>query len=479
MARNITPREKDYSQWYLDVIKAAEMADYAPVRGCMVIRPTGYAIWESIQSQLDERFKETGHVNAYFPLLIPNSFLEKEAKHVEGFSPECAVVTYAGGEELEEPLVVRPTSETVIGHMYSKWVQSWRDLPILINQWCNVVRWEKRPRLFLRTSEFLWQEGHTAHATREEAMEETLQMLEVYRSFMEEVLALPVIVGEKSEGERFPGAENTYTCEAMMTDKRALQAGTSHFLGQNFSRAFDIRFQNKEGELEYAWTTSWGASTRLIGAIVMTHSDNDGLVLPPNVAPVKVVVIPISPDQSRLQDKILPEAKNILERLKKVLGRDQVILDTQFHMRPGDRFFYHLQRGIPLRLELGEAEMASSRLRAVRRDTTEVINISLDVVDREVPKLLDDIQGNLLERARTFREQNTYQVNSFEEFKEALNEKGGFIKACFAGTPEDERAIKEATTATIRCFLLDDSTERTCFYTKKQGGRMAVFAKAY
>ena len=414
MARNITPREKDYSQWYLDVIKAAEMADYAPVRGCMVIRPTGYAIWESIQSQLDERFKETGHVNAYFPLLIPNSFLEKEAKHVEGFSPECAVVTYAGGEELEEPLVVRPTSETVIGHMYSKWVQSWRDLPILINQWCNVVRWEKRPRLFLRTSEFLWQEGHTAHATREEAMEETLQMLEVYRSFMEEVLALPVIVGEKSEGERFPGAENTYTCEAMMTDKRALQAGTSHFLGQNFSRAFDIRFQNKEGELEYAWTTSWGASTRLIGAIVMTHSDNDGLVLPPNVAPVKVVVIPISPDQSRLQDKILPEAKNILERLKKALGRDQVILDTQFHMRPGDRFFYHLQRGIPLRLELGEAELASSRLRAVRRDTTEVINISLDAVDREVPKLLDDIQGNLLERARTFREQNTYQVNSFE-----------------------------------------------------------------
>ncbi len=481
MARNITPREKDYSQWYLDVIKAAEMADYAPVRGCMVIRPTGYAIWESIQSKLDERFKETGHVNAYFPLLIPNSFLEKEAKHVEGFSPECAVVTYAGGEELEEPLVIRPTSETVIGHMYSKWVQSWRDLPILINQWCNVVRWEKRPRLFLRTSEFLWQEGHTAHATREEAMEETLRMLEVYRSFMEDVLALPVVVGEKSEGERFPGAENTYTCEAMMTDKRALQAGTTHFLGQNFARAFDIKFQNKEGELEYTWTTSWGVSTRLIGAIIMTHADDDGLVLPPNVAPVKVVVVPISPDQSRLQDEILPEARNILEKLKKVLGRDQVILDTQFHMRPGDRFFYHLQRGIPLRLELGEAEMASSRLRVVRRDTAEVINVPFDAVDREVPRLLNDIQGNLFERARTFREQNTYQVNSFEEFKEALNEKGGFIKACFAGTPDDERAIKEATTATIRCFLLDDSTEteRTCFYTKKQGGRMAVFAKAY
>lgn len=479
MARNITPREKDYSQWYLDVIKAAEMADYAPVRGCMVIRPTGYAIWESIQSQLDERFKATGHVNAYFPLLIPSSFLEKEAKHVEGFSPECAVVTHAGGEELEEPLVIRPTSETVIGYMYSKWVQSWRDLPILINQWCNVLRWEKRPRLFLRTSEFLWQEGHTAHATREEAMEETLRMLEVYRSFMEEVLALPVVVGEKSEGERFPGAENTYTCEAMMTDKRALQAGTSHFLGQNFAKAFDIKFQNRDGELEYAWTTSWGASTRLIGAIIMTHADNDGLVLPPNVAPIKVVVIPMSPDQNRLQDIMLPEAQKIVEKLTALLGRNRVILDTQFHMRPGDRFFYHLQRGVPLRLELGEAEMSSSRLRAVRRDTAEVLNISFDAVEREVPKLLDEIQRSLFERAKAFRESNTYQVSSFDEFKEVLNKKGGFIKAYFAGTPEDERAIKEATTATVRCFLLEDSSEGTCFYTKKPGGRLAIFAKAY
>ncbi|HAG23180.1 MAG TPA: proline--tRNA ligase, partial [Synergistaceae bacterium] len=270
MARNITPREKDYSQWYLDVIRAGELADYAPVRGCMVIRPNGYSLWEVIQRHFDEAFKDTGHVNAYFPLLIPSSFLEKEADHVEGFAPECAVVTHAGGEELEEPLVVRPTSETVIGHMYSKWVQSWRDLPILINQWCNVMRWEKRSRLFLRTSEFLWQEGHTAHATKEEAVEETLRMLEVYREVMETKLALPVVTGEKSEAERFPGADNTYTCEAMMTDKKALQAGTSHFLGQNFAKAFDITFQNKDGEREYAWTTSWGVSTRLIGAIIMT-----------------------------------------------------------------------------------------------------------------------------------------------------------------------------------------------------------------
>ncbi|MDD3391431.1 MAG: proline--tRNA ligase, partial [Synergistaceae bacterium] len=292
MARNITPRSEDYSQWYLDIIKAAELADYAPVRGCMVIRPTGYALWESIQHHFDEAFKETGHVNAYFPLLIPNSFLEKEAEHVEGFAPECAVVTHAGGELLEEPLVIRPTSETVIGHMYSKWVQSWRDLPILINQWANVMRWEKRPRLFLRTSEFLWQEGHTAHSTREEAMEETIRMLGVYAKIMRDILALPVIEGEKTEGERFPGADNTYACETMMSDGKALQAGTSHFLGQNFAKAFDIKFQNQNGDLEYAWTTSWGVSTRLIGAIIITHSDDDGLIIPPRAAPVKAAILP-------------------------------------------------------------------------------------------------------------------------------------------------------------------------------------------
>ncbi|HOM25643.1 MAG TPA: proline--tRNA ligase, partial [Thermosynergistes sp.] len=433
MARNITPKEEDYSQWYLDVIKVAELADYAPVRGCMVIRPWGYAIWESIQSQLDARFKETGHVNAYFPLLIPASFLEKEAEHVEGFSPECAVVTHAGGEELEEPFVIRPTSETVIGYMYSRWVQSWRDLPVLINQWCNVMRWEKRPRLFLRTSEFLWQEGHTAHATKEEAIDETLKMLEVYRSFMEEVLALPVVTGEKSEGERFPGALNTYTCEAMMSDKRALQVGTSHFLGQNFSKAFDISFQNRDGNMDYAWTTSWGTSTRLIGAVIMTHSDDDGLVLPPRLAPVKAVLIPISTDERKLEDMLLPKARELANRLEAVLGPRSVIVDSQFHLRPGDRFFYHLQRGIPLRLELGEREWDRCALRAVRRDTAQKEEIPWDAVDNAVPRILKEMQRALYERALAFREANTYHAGSFDEFKELLEEKGGFIKAYFAG----------------------------------------------
>ena len=349
MARNITSRSVDYSQWYLDVIRVAELADYAPVRGCMVIRPTGYSIWESVQQHFDDAFKRTGHVNAYFPLLIPNSFLEREAEHVEGFSPECAMVTHAGGEELEEPFAVRPTSETVIGHMYSKWIQSWRDLPVLINQWCNVMRWEKRPRLFLRTSEFLWQEGHTAHATEAEAREETLKMLEVYRQLMEDVLALPVVPGEKTEGERFPGAVDTYTCEAMMSDAKALQAGTSHFLGQNFARAFEIRFQNKAGDLEECWTTSWGISTRLIGALIMTHSDDDGLILPPRVAPTKTVLLPISTDETLLDESLLPRAREFSRQLNDAMGGLHTFVDTQFHMRPGDRFFHHLQRGVPLR----------------------------------------------------------------------------------------------------------------------------------
>ncbi len=479
MARNITPKEEDYSQWYLDVIKVAELADYAPVRGCMVIRPWGYAIWESIQSQLDARFKETGHVNAYFPLLIPASFLEKEAEHVEGFSPECAVVTHAGGEELEEPFVIRPTSETVIGYMYSRWVQSWRDLPVLINQWCNVMRWEKRPRLFLRTSEFLWQEGHTAHATKEEAIDETLKMLEVYRYFMEEVLALPVVTGEKSEGERFPGALNTYTCEAMMSDKRALQVGTSHFLGQNFSKAFDISFQNRDGNMDYAWTTSWGTSTRLIGAVIMTHSDDDGLVLPPRLAPVKVVLVPISTDERKLEDMLLPKARELANRLEAVLGPRSVIVDSQFHLRPGDRFFYHLQRGIPLRLELGEREWDRCALRAVRRDTAQKEEIPWDAVDSAVPRILEEMQRALYERALAFREANTYHAGSFDEFKELLEEKGGFIKAYFAGGVAEEKAIKEATTATVRCLPLNDNSKGRCFYTKKDGGRLAIFAKAY
>jgi len=479
MARNIVPRKKDYSQWYLDVIKTAELADYAPVRGCMVIRPNGYALWESIQGHFDEAFKETGHVNAYFPLLIPKSFLEKEAEHVEGFAPECAVVTHAGGEELEEPLIVRPTSETVIGHMYSKWVQSWRDLPILINQWCNVMRWEKRSRLFLRTSEFLWQEGHTAHATSEEAMEETLKMLGVYRDIMENVLGLPILAGEKSEGERFPGADNTYSCEAMMSDGKALQAGTSHFLGQNFAKAFDITFQNREGELDYAWTTSWGSSTRLIGAIVMTHSDDDGLVLPPRVAPVKAVIIPISPDQSFVDEKLLPRAREAAGRLDSLLGKRSVRIDTDFHLRPGDRFFANLQKGIPLRLELGEKEFEKGVFHAVRRDTGERLDIPWDRVEERVPSLLEEIQEDLFAKALAFREKNTVRVGDFGEFKEVFRGRGGFVEAFFAGGQDEEKTIKEETGATVRCFPMEREERGDCFFTGRPGARLAVFARAY
>ncbi len=480
MAKNITPKEKDFSQWYLDVIRAAEMADYAPVRGCMVVRPTGYSLWEIIQKYFDEAFKETGHVNASFPLLIPKSFLEKEAEHVEGFAPECAVVTHAGGEELEEPLIIRPTSETVIGHMYSKWVQSWRDLPILINQWCNVMRWEKRPRLFLRTSEFLWQEGHTAHATKEEAVDETLLMLEVYTRVMTDELALPVIKGEKTAGERFPGADNTYTCETMMSDKKALQAGTSHYLGQNFAKAFDIKFQNKNGEMDFAHTTSWGVSTRLIGALIMTHSDNDGLVLPPRVAPTKAVIIPISTDPDKFDGEIVPKAEELKAKLNKALNGRFTQVDTKQYLRPGDRFFYHLQRGVPLRLELGEKEFAEGKVKIVRRDTGAREDVAWDDLENRVPVLLEDIQKNLLEKALKFRKENTHQASDMAGFKEVLESKGGFVEVFFEGSKDDERAIKEATGATPRCYPLEYADERgKCFYTGKEGARKAVFAKAY
>ncbi|EFC91685.1 prolyl-tRNA synthetase [Dethiosulfovibrio peptidovorans DSM 11002] len=480
MARNITSRQQDYSQWYLDVIKVAELADYAPVRGCMVIRPTGYSVWEEIQQVFDRAFKETGHVNAYFPVLIPSSFLEKEAEHVEGFSPECAVVTHAGGEELEEPLVVRPTSETVIGHMYSKWIQSWRDLPLLINQWANVMRWEKRPRLFLRTSEFLWQEGHTAHASKEEAIEETERMLEVYRRIMTDYLALPVVPGVKSEGERFPGAEETYTTETMMSDMKALQAGTSHFLGQNFSKAFNIQFQNKKEAMEYAWTTSWGVSTRLIGAVIMTHSDDDGLILPPRIAPTKVALLPISKDETMATGPLLSKARELAGKIESVIGDRTIVVDDQFHMRPGDRFFYHLQKGVPLRLELGEKEFEKGTVRAVRRDTGEKIDLPWDGIETKVHELLETIQEDLLNKARSFREMNTHEVSDFDDFKKTLDKKGGFIKTYFAGTKDDEKAIKEATGATVRCFPLEDKDARgKCFFTGKGDARMAIFAKSY
>ena len=454
------------------------MADYAPVRGCMVIRPTGYAIWESVQAKFDAAFKKTGHVNAYFPLLIPYSFLQKEAEHVEGFAPECATVTHAGGEELEEPYAVRPTSETVIGYMYSKWVQSWRDLPVLINQWANVMRWEKRPRLFLRTSEFLWQEGHTAHETEQEAREETMRMLEVYRTIIENELAIPVIAGEKTAGERFPGADDTYTCEAMMSDARALQAGTSHFLGQNFAKAFKIQYQDREGKLSYCWTTSWGVSTRLIGALIMVHSDDDGLIIPPRIAPVKAVILPISKDEAIAENDILPKAKELSARLDDELGGMFTRVDTDFHMRPADRFFTHLQKGVPLRLELGEKDIKAGTVRVVRRDTGEKMDVANDAVIPTVKKLLEDIQANMFKRAKDFREANTHDASSYDEFKAIIAEKGGFVRAYFGGTPEDEVRIREETGATPRCILPGGSTGK-CIITGQEDARLTVFAKAY
>ncbi len=478
MARNITPRQENYSQWYLDVIKAAELADYAPVRGCMVIRPTGYSIWESIQSKFDAAFKKTGHVNAYFPLLIPDSFFRKEAEHVEGFAPELAMVTHAGGEKLEEPYAVRPTSETVIGSMYSKWIQSWRDLPVLINQWCNVMRWEKRPRLFLRTSEFLWQEGHTAHETAQEAREETIRMLEVYRSIIENEIAIPVLAGEKTAGERFPGAVDTYTCEAMMSDTKALQAGTSHFLGQNFAKAFDIQYQNREGELDYCWTTSWGVSTRLIGALIMTHSDDDGLIVPPRIAPVKAAIIPISKDESVAENDILPKAKELSAKLDDELGGMFTKVDTDFHARPADRFFTHLQKGVPLRLELGEKDLAAGTVRIVRRDTGAKIDAANDKVVETVKNLLDEIQSNLFTKAKTFRDNNTHDASSYDELKEIIESKGGFVRAYFGGTPEDETRIREETGATPRVIVPGDHKGK-CIITGNEGARLTVFAKAY
>lgn len=482
MAKNITPKEKDFSQWYLDVIRAGELADYAPVRGCMVIRPTGYGIWESIQALFDRAFKESGHVNAYFPLLIPNSFMEKEAQHVEGFAPECAVVTHAGGDELEEPYLIRPTSETVIGHMYSQWVQSWRDLPILINQWCSVMRWEKRPRLFLRTSEFLWQEGHTAHATKEEAVEETMRMLEIYRRIMQEELALPVLHGEKSINERFPGADNTYSCEAMMGDKKALQAGTSHFLGQNFARAFEISFQDKNGEMDFAWTTSWGVSTRLIGALIMTHADNDGLILPPRVAPIKAAIVPISSSEERLKNDLEPTAGKISQLLNTVLGSLCTVVDRQYHLRPGDRFFRYLQKGVPLRIEIGEKEFADDTVTLVRRDDSTKERVSVDSLASRVANILDDMQGGLYKRALDFRKANTFDISSLDELKAffAKEKAGGFARAHFDGSADDEKDIKDITGgATIRCMPIDDESRGRCIYTGRENARSVIFAKAY
>ena len=479
MAKNITPRKENYSQWYLDVISAGKLADYAPVKGCMVIRPSGFAIWEAMQARLDRMFKETGHVNAYFPLLIPKHFMEKEAEHVEGFSPECAVVTHGGGKELEEPLMIRPTSETVIGHMYSQWIQSYRDLPVLINQWCNVLRWEMRTRLFLRTSEFLWQEGHTAHETEEEAQEETMRMLEIYRRFQEEDLAIPVIPGLKTESEKFPGAIATYCIEAMMQDGKALQAGTSHNLGQNFAKAFDITFLDRKNEQSHAWTTSWGVSTRMIGGLIMTHSDDDGLIIPPRIAPVQVVIIPIfTNDSERAETKAF--AESIAERLHSRLDRLKVVIDHRDDLRPAEKFFHWLQQGIPVRIEVGPRDVAKQCGMVARRDVREKESIELESITAHVCDLLEKIQENLFQRALEFREQNTRRAKNYEKFCEIMKKEGGFVMAHWNGSPEVEAKIKGDTKATIRCIPLDpDPVPGKCMVTGEPSEREVVFAVAY
>ncbi|MDH7475281.1 MAG: proline--tRNA ligase, partial [Anaerolineae bacterium] len=449
MAKKITPRSKDYSRWYTDVIQQAELADYAPVKGCMVVRPYGYALWENIKDGLDRRFKATGHVNAYFPLFIPMSFLQKEAEHVEGFSPELAVVTYGGGKELEEPLVVRPTSETIIGHMYAQWVRSYRDLPILINQWANVVRWEMRTRLFLRTTEFLWQEGHTVHATYEEAQEETLRMLDVYADFAENDAAIPVIKGRKSESEKFAGADTSYSIEAMMGDKRALQAGTSHNLGQNFARAFEIKYLDQNNELQYGWTTSWGVSWRILGAVVMVHGDDQGLVLPPKLAPYQVVIVPIW----RSED----EKAQVLEatgRVKAALTDVRVKVDDREEYSPGWKFNEWEMRGVPLRIEIGPRDVAVGQVVLARRDIAgDKSVVPISELARRVPQMLTVIQADMLERARQFQKENTYQPTTYEELKEAVAK--GFALAYWCGDPECEAKVKDETKATTRCIPLD------------------------
>jgi prolyl-tRNA synthetase len=478
MAERITPRQENYSDWYVDVVLNAELADYSPVKGTMVIRPRGYALWERMQRALDDMFKETGHVNAYFPLLIPESFIHREAEHVEGFAPELAVVTHGGGEELEEPLVIRPTSETIIWSMYKKWIQSYRDLPLLINQWANVLRWEKRTRLFLRTMEFLWQEGHTAHATAEEAQEETLKILEVYRRFAEEWMAVPVLTGVKTAQEKFAGAVNTYAIEAMVQDKRALQAGTSHFLGQNFAKAFDVTFQTADGGLDHVWATSWGVSTRLIGALIMTHSDDSGLVIPPKLAPIETVIIPIFKNKNK--DEVISYARGIHEKLRAEFRTEFDDDDTQ---SPGYKFTQWELYGVPVRVECGPRDMENNKVVVVRRDTGEKTPVPADGVVDAVRDLLADIQSSLFERARAFREDNTRHFDGdYDAFCAFLNEPGGFAVAPWSGTTESELKVKADTKATIRVLRFGNEEEaagKTCIVTGEPAKHVAVFARAY
>jgi prolyl-tRNA synthetase len=491
MAKFLTNRDENYSQWYNDLVIKADLAENSVVRGCMVIKPYGYAIWEKIQAELDRLFKATGHVNAYFPLFIPKSFFSKEAAHVEGFAKECAVVTHyrlkndENGKgivvdptaKLEEELIIRPTSETIIWHSYKNWIQSYRDLPILINQWSNVVRWEMRTRLFLRTTEFLWQEGHTAHATREEAVEETEKMINVYASFAENSMALPVIKGYKSENERFAGALDTYAIEALMQDGKALQAGTSHFLGQNFAKAFDVQFTDKTGKLDYVWATSWGVSTRLIGAIIMGHADNHGLVLPPKLAPIQVVIIPIYKNDEQLV--ALSEAARKIKSGLEALGIS-VKYDDRDNNKPGWKFADYELKGVPVRLAIGPRDLENNTIEVARRDELTKETISIDKVYEHIPALLDNIQQNIFNKALNFRKENTFYVDNWEEFLKVLDNQGGFIMAHWDGTVETEEKIKEETKATIRCIPFDSPEEKgKCVYSGKPSNRRVLFARSY
>ena len=478
MFDKITPRSEDYSKWYTQVIRQAEMADYAPVRGCMVVRPYGYALWENVKEQLDIRFKATGHQNAAFPLFIPMSFIEKEAEHVEGFKPELAVVTHGGGKKLEEPLVVRPTSETIIGYMYSQWIQSYRDLPVLINQWANVVRWELRPRLFLRTMEFFWQEGHTAHATHEEAMEETLRILDIYTDFAVNEAAIPVIPGRKSDSEKFPGALTSYTIEAMMGDKRALQAGTSHDLGQNFAKVFDIQYLDANQKQQHCWTTSWGVSTRMIGAIIMAHGDDQGLVLPPRLAPTQLVIVPIIPKNN---DEVKQVVTKTVDAICETLGSIRYHVDDRYEYSPGWRFNEWELKGVPLRIEIGPRDIENEQVVFARRDIPGKEGktfVPIANVAETATQMLDTIQADMLKRATEFRDTNTFEPTDYNSFKEIVET--GFARAWWCGNAECEDKVKEDTQATIRCIPMEQpDSDGACIVCGTQAKEITIFARAY
>ena len=488
MSKKITSRSEDYSLWYNDIVQHAELAENSGVRGCMVIKPYGYAIWEKMQGELDRKFKATGHVNAYFPLFIPKSYFSKEADHVDGFAKECAVVTHYRlknsdkgivvdeDAKLEEELIVRPTSETIIWDTYRKWIQSYRDLPLLINQWANVVRWEMRTRLFLRTAEFLWQEGHTAHATKNEALEETEKIINLYSDFAQDFMAMPVTIGAKSENERFAGALETLTIEALMQDGKALQAGTSHFLGQNFAKAFDVKFATKEGKQDYVWATSWGVSTRLMGALIMTHSDDKGLVLPPKLAPFQVVVVPIYKSEEQLA--IISEKVDLVKNNLEGKGISVKFDDRKTH-KPGWKFAEYELKGVPVRLAMGMRDIENNTIEVARRDTLEKQTYGIENIEDIVYNLLEEIQSNLFLKANNFRKENTYTAESYDEFKQLI-EKGGFVYAHWDGTSESEEKIKNETKATIRCIpLVSDKEEGLCIISQKKSAQKVLFAKAY